>query len=79
MKKAKPARTSDGMRKEYDLSGGVRGKYLSRFTNGADIVILAPDVAKSFPDSEAVNSALRVLLKLAQISRPTSGRQSSRR
>lgn len=78
MKRAKIARTSDGMRKEYDFTGGVRGKYLSRFTDGANVVILAPDVAHSFPNSKAVNHALRLLIKLARVSRAESRRGSRR-
>jgi hypothetical protein len=47
------------MRAEYDFSGGVRGKYFKRFTEGSNLVVLAPDVAPDFPDSESVNEALR--------------------
>lgn len=44
---------------EYDFSEGVRGKYAARFREGSSIVVLAPDVANDFPDSESVNEALR--------------------
>lgn len=47
------------MRDEYDFSDGVRGKYLKRYQRGANVVVLAPDVAEDFPDSESVNEALR--------------------
>ena len=49
------------MRDEYDFSGAVRGKYVSRFAQGTNIVVLDPDVAEVFGDSEAVNEALRLL------------------
>jgi hypothetical protein len=49
------------MRREYDFSGGVRGKYAKRYAAGSNVVVLDPDVAALFPDSEAVNSALRAL------------------
>jgi hypothetical protein len=49
------------MRREYDFSGGVRGKYAKRYAAGSNVVVLDPDVAAVFPDSEAVNSALRAL------------------
>jgi hypothetical protein len=49
------------MRAEYDFSGGVRGKYARRFAEGSNVVVLAPDVARVFKDSEAVNEALRRL------------------
>jgi len=54
------------MRTEYDMRGGVRGKYASRFSEKANIVILAPDVAEAFPDSDQVNAALRLLIRLAR-------------
>ncbi len=43
----------------HDFRGGVRGKYASRYAQGSNIVVLSPDVAKLFPDSESVNRALR--------------------
>jgi hypothetical protein len=52
------------MRKEYDFSGGVRGKYARRYVEGTNIVVLDPDLAKLFPDSKSVNDALRVLASL---------------
>jgi hypothetical protein len=55
-----------GMRKEYDFSGGVRGKHAARFPGGSRVVVLEPDVAKVFRDSKAVNEALRVLAALAR-------------
>jgi hypothetical protein len=51
---------------EYDFSKGVRGKYAKRYAEGTNVVILSPDVAKVFPNSEAVNEALRVLVKVAR-------------
>jgi hypothetical protein len=54
------------MRPEYDMSGGVRGKYVSRFKGDVVRVSLDPDVSAAFPDSESVNKALRLLLKAAR-------------
>jgi hypothetical protein len=62
MKKEPVAKRGDDMRKEYDLSklaGGVRGKYYRRATAGTNLVLIEPDLAAMFPDSEAVNRALR--------------------
>jgi hypothetical protein len=53
---------------EYDFSklkGGVRGKYAHRYRQGSNVVLLAPDVAKVFPDAESVNAALRFLIQVA--------------
>jgi hypothetical protein len=64
-KTAKPKRDPD-MLAEYDFSRGVRGKYAKRFAEGTNIVVLSPDVAEFFPDSEAVNTALRALVDIAR-------------
>ena len=50
---------------EYDFSQGVRGKYVQRFAEGSNVVVLSSDVAEVFPDSESVNEALRALIKIA--------------
>ena len=50
------------MRREYDFSRGVRGKYAKRYANGTNLVLLAPDVVKVFPTSAAVNRALRSVI-----------------
>jgi hypothetical protein len=63
---------SDELRPEYnfDYSKGVRGKYYKRILKeGANVVVLEPDVAKAFPNSAAVNDALRVVLKAGQSAR----------
>ena len=54
------------MLEEYDFSGGVRGKYVSRFPKGGNVVVLDPDVAQVFTDSESVNQALRALVGIIQ-------------
>ena len=51
---------------EYDFSNGVRGKYVGRFAQGANVVVLDPDVAEVFTDSESVNQALRALAGIIQ-------------
>ena len=55
----------DDMRAEYnfDYSKAVRGKYYKRILkDGANVAVLEPDIAKAFPNSDAVNDALRVVL-----------------
>ena len=54
------------MRPEYDIHGGVRGKYYERYQKGTNVVLLEPDVAAVFRDSESVNRALRVLIDVAR-------------
>lgn len=66
----------EDLRPEYDFSkleGGVRGKYAKRFKQGANLVLLDPDVARAFPDDSAVNQALRVLMKAAQAVKTSGG------
>lgn len=65
MKKSKPPE-NDEMRPEYDLRGGVRGKYYERYQKGTNVVLLEPDVAAVFRNSEAVNAALRKLIEQEQ-------------
>ena len=57
-------REKAGTLKEYDFSKGVRGKYAKRFHQEANIVVLDTDVAERFPNSEAVNQALRSLASI---------------
>ena len=46
---------------EYDFSSGTRGKYSSQYHQKANIIVLEPDVAEKFPNSESVNQALRII------------------
>jgi hypothetical protein len=69
MKNKANTNVDDELRAEYDLSqlqGGVRGKYVQRYNEGTNLVLLAPDVARTFPSDEAVNEALRLLMKIAK-------------
>ncbi len=74
MKKA--AEKNSGMRKEYDFQGGKLGKYASKFSEAANIVVLNEDVADIFPDSESVNKALKPLADLIR-SRLKQGKTAS--
>lgn len=65
MRKEPDTERVDELRDEYDFSQGVRGKYATRYSDGANVVILDPDIAKVFPDSAAVNKALRALMDVA--------------
>jgi hypothetical protein len=72
---------TDELRPEYrreDLGRGVRGKYLESYRSGINLVLLSPDVAEAFPTEEAVNDALRLLIRLAKRAVGPSGRSTSR-
>jgi len=52
----------DTLQDEYPdnlIRSGVRGKYTKSYREGTNIVLIDPDLHKLFPDSEAVNRALR--------------------
>ena len=55
----------DQLREEYPeelIKSGVRGKHAKRFREGTNLVLIEPDLREFFPDSEAVNRALRAYL-----------------
>ncbi len=63
----KPTADADTMRPEYDFSNAVRGVTAARYAQGTNVVLLEPDVAQLFPDSQAVNEALRTLARLTRV------------
>jgi hypothetical protein len=68
LKKGNLRKREDDLRGEYDpalIRKGVRGKYAARYREGTNLVLLAPDVAPSFPTTESVNDAVRLLIKVA--------------
>ncbi len=79
MKKGSASERSNSLRDEYDLlrlKGGVRGKYYSRASAGTNLVLIEPDLAKLFPDSESVNRALRMLAQTARAATASKHRRS---
>jgi len=67
-------RMPDELRPEYDLASlgpGIRGKYAGRL-KGTTLVALQPEVAEAFPTSDAVNEALRAVLRATAVSRRSS-------
>jgi hypothetical protein len=54
------------MRAKYDFSKGIRGKYVRRYRQGTNLILLEPDVQRAFPEASSVNKALRDLIKLAR-------------
>ncbi len=51
---------------EHDFKEGIRGKYAKKFAEGTNIILLAPDVLKDFPDSNSVNKTLRALSRIVK-------------
>ena len=78
MKKASKKKGSEDLRAEYDLSrlkGGVRGKYYRQATEGNNLVLVEPELAEVFPDTESVNRALRLLVDTAEAAAKPSRRR----
>lgn len=67
----KKSTSKDELRPEYDLKKllktGIRGKYVERYRQGTNVVLLDPDVAKVFSNARAVNEALRLVIQLREI------------
>jgi len=68
MKKGKKSKPAD-MRAEYkrsDFKKLERGKFYKQVTTRSNVVILKPEVAEAFPNSEIVNKTLSTLLRLTK-------------
>jgi len=52
---------------EYNFSSGVRGKYARRYAQGSNVVVLEPDVARTFSDARTVNRSLRALAGIIRL------------
>jgi len=74
-------KVSEQMRPEYDFdySKAVRGKYHRRLLHeGANVIVLDPDIAEAFRDSASVNEALRSLLELTDSTKRLTSRSGGR-
>jgi hypothetical protein len=67
MKKADVMRLPEGHPDRYDWSSAVRGKYSAKAARASGLLrMLEPELARRFPDSHSVNTALRGLLALEE-------------
>jgi hypothetical protein len=64
--------TEPEMRTHYSFKGGQRGRYAHLFPQKAHLVVLSPEMAAVFPDSDSVNEALRTLVKAVQGTMPVN-------
>ncbi|MGZ8218470.1 hypothetical protein [Methylomagnum sp.] len=72
MKTDKPELRDDELRPEYkrsDFGEMVRGKYANHIKAETNVVLLEPDIAQAFPNDAAVNEALRLVMRMAEIPR----------
>ena len=82
MKKASAKTADDELRPEYDLSqlkGGVRGKYYKQAKARTNLVLIDPELANVFPDTESVNRALRLLVDTSTAANPRGRRRKALR
>jgi hypothetical protein len=63
------------MRPEYDFSGAVRGVTAARYAQGANIIVIDPEVLDVFPDGVTVNEALRALAPVLRHQRRTGAKR----
>ena len=66
MKSALKKTAEKPMRKEYDFRDAEVGKYAKGYAAGTNLVLLDPDIAPLFPDSQSVNETLRSLVRIAE-------------
>jgi len=72
----------DDLRPEYDLRqllrGAEQGRYTERFRRGTNLVLLEPEIAAAFPDEQAVNEALRLVIELTRIPSPARAKAAKK-
>jgi hypothetical protein len=71
----KPIPPEDALER-YDWSKATKGRHAYRFPKKAHAVVIAPELWQHFGTADAVNDGLRVLLKLATL---TKARRSHKR
>lgn len=67
----------DTMRPQYDFSRAVRGVTAARYAQGANVVVVDPEVLDVFPDGASVNEALRALASMIRHQRRSVTRRRS--
>jgi hypothetical protein len=80
MRKASAKRSNNDIRSEYDLSqlkGGVRAKYYREATAGTNLVLIDPELANVFPDTQSVNRALHLLADTAESAAKSKSHRSA--
>ena len=67
----------DTLRPEYDFSHAIRGVTAARYAQGANVVVIDPEVLDVFPDGPSVNAALRALAPVIRQQRAAVRRRRS--
>ena len=74
----KRMRKDPDMLEEYDFSKGMQGKYAKKYSEGTNVVVIDPDVAKFFPDRDSVNQALMSLTEIIKRQKKTPNKSFRR-
>jgi hypothetical protein len=75
----KEGRAEDGeVRAEYDFSTARRNPYAERANGPSNIAFIEPDLFEAFPTSEAVNEALRLVLRAGELATRNQSHPSSK-
>ncbi|MDB5799873.1 MAG: hypothetical protein JWL63_812 [Rhodocyclales bacterium] len=73
----KKPKKEDDLRAEYrreDFGVMTRGKYADKVAKSSNVVVIDPQLAKVFPNADAVNGALRGLVEIAKSSTRAASR-----
>lgn len=62
MQERRVQKKKKSMKKEYDFSGGIKGKYSKKYLEGTNLVRLDSEIIKAFPSSKDVNKALKTII-----------------
>ena len=63
----KPQDEIDDLRPEYPeelIRSGVKGKYAKKYRTQTNVIVIDDDLTEAFPNTKAVNDALRDYLEL---------------
>jgi len=63
----------------YDWSRATRGRYAGKLKMGTPMRRLDDDLVELFPNSEAVNAALRAIVTLGSVLPPRTARQAGKK
>ena len=64
---------------DFDYSKAKPNRFADQLSNEAIMVVLEPEVAAAFPSAEAVNEALRLVMRLSKIPAAQTGQRPKRK
>ncbi len=67
----------DEMPEEIDFTGAVRGHFAGRLSRETVAVVIDPELHAAFPSDDAVNQALRIVMKAGDLTRNVRAERST--